>query len=138
MTRSLSAVTIPLACLLAATSHAQQPPKVAVPEGIDFQRNIEYANPDGQHLQLNLARPKDGTGPFPTVVCIHGGGFRAGSREGYNNTILKLAQNGYVAVTISYRLAPKYKFPAAVEDTKAAVRWLRANAKKNAIDPDWI
>jgi acetyl esterase/lipase len=117
---------------------AQQPPKVTVPDGVVFERDIEYANPDGQHLQLNLARPKEGKAPFPAVVCIHGGGFRAGSREGYNNTILTLAQNGYVAVTVSYRLAPKYQFPAAVQDTKAAVRWVRANAKKFDIDPDRI
>ena len=107
-----------LAALLAAPALlAQQPPKVTVPEGVAFERDVEYANPDGQHLKLNLARPKDGTGPFPAVICIHGGGFRAGSREGYNGTVLKLAQNGYVAATISYRLAPKYQFPAAVQDT---------------------
>src|SRR4051812_7082989 len=115
-----------------------KPPAVNVPQGVVFERDVEYANPDGQHLQLNLARPKEGAGPFPAVVCIHGGGFRAGNREGYNNTILKLAQNGYVAVTITYRLAPKYQFPAAVQDTKAAVRWMRANAKRYTIDPDRI
>jgi acetyl esterase/lipase len=111
---------------------------VTVPEGVVFERDVEYANPEGQHLKLNLARPKDGTGPFPAVVCIHGGGFRAGSREGYNGTVLKLAQNGYVAATISYRLAPKYQFPAAVEDTKAAVRWLRKNAETYHIDPERV
>ena len=52
--------------------------------------------------------------------------------------IKKLAENGYVAVTITYRLAPKYQFPAAVNDVKAAVRWLRANAAKYHIDPDRI
>ncbi|HEX3149424.1 MAG TPA: alpha/beta hydrolase [Gemmataceae bacterium] len=124
--------------LLSGSAALAQPPKVAVPEGVVFERDVEYANPDNQHLQLNLARPKDGDGPFPAVICIHGGGFRAGSREGYNNQILKLAQNGYVAVTVSYRLAPKYQFPAAVHDTKAAVRWVRANAKKYHIDPDRI
>jgi acetyl esterase/lipase len=134
----LSAATLLAAAPLLLAQQPAKPPKVTVPEGVDFQRDIEYANPDGQHLQLNLARPKEGTGPFPTVVCIHGGGFRAGSREGYNDTILKLAQNGFVAVTVSYRLAPKYQFPAAVQDAKAAVRWLRANAKMNAIDPDRI
>lgn len=126
--------------VLFATSSAfsQAPPKLAIPEGVTFERNIEYANPDGQHLQLNLAMPKKGTGPFPAVLCIHGGGFRAGSREGYNATAIKLAQQGFVAATISYRLAPKYKFPAAIHDTKAAVRWLRANAKKYHIDPERI
>ena len=86
-------------------------------------------------MQLDLARPKEGTGPFPAVVCIHGGGFRAGTRDGYDKLCLTLAQHGYVAVTITYRLAPAHQFPAAVQDCKAAVRWLRANAAKYHIDP---
>ena len=110
----------------------------SVPAGVLFEKNIEYSNPDDQHLQLNMARPKEGTGPFPAVICIHGGGFRAGSREGFNGLCLQLAEKGYVAVTVSYRLAPKYQFPGAVHDVKAAVRWLRANAKKYHIDPDRI
>lgn len=114
---------------------ADDPP---VPEGVTFEKGIEYSNPDGQHLQLNMARPKTGDGPFPAVVCIHGGGFRAGHRDGYNGLCLKLAQHGYVTVTVSYRLAPKYQFPAAVHDTKAAVRWLRAHAKEYKIDPGRI
>ncbi|MSR52449.1 MAG: alpha/beta hydrolase [Gemmataceae bacterium] len=129
---SLPAIIV---ALVAASAFAQAPPKVVVPEGVIFERDIEYANPEGQHLQLNLAKPKEGSGPFPAVLCIHGGGFRAGSREGYNNTAIKLAQNGYVAVTISYRLAPKYQFPAAIHDTKAAVRYLRINSKKYNLDP---
>ncbi len=108
---------------------------LAVPEGVVFEKDIEYSNPDDQHLQLNLARPKDGTGPFPAIVCIHGGGFRAGTREGYDRQCLSLAQHGYVAVTVTYRLAPRFQFPAAVHDCKASVRWLRANAAKYHIDP---
>lgn len=125
-----------LLLLLPATASAQKPP--AVPDGVTFEAGIEYANPDGQHLQLDMARPKAGSGPFPAVICIHGGGFRAGKREGYDPLIIKLAQRGYVAMTITYRLAPKYQFPAAVHDTKAAVRWARANAAKYKIDPDRI
>jgi acetyl esterase/lipase len=117
---------------LIAPLRAAEPP---VPENVLFERSIEFANPDNQHLQLNLARPKDGDGPFPTIVCIHGGGFRAGTREGYDGLCLKLAQHGYAAATITYRLAPAYQFPAAVHDCKTAVRWLRANAEKYRIDP---
>ena len=106
-----------------------------VPEGVVFEAGIEYANPDGQQLRLNLARPKKGDGPFPAVLCIHGGGFRAGKRESYDGLCLRLAQHGYVALTVSYRLAPKYPFPAAVHDVKAAVRWARANAARYKIDP---
>ena len=95
------------------------PPKLEVPDDVIFEPNIEYSNPDNQHLQLNLARPK-GEGPFPTILCIHGGGFRAGSRQGYDKQCLRLAQHGYVALTISYRLAPKYQFPAAIHDKTRA------------------
>ena len=112
--------------------------ELVVPETVAFERDLEFANPDGQHLQLNLARPKNAAGRRPAVLCIHGGGFRAGSREGNNGLCLKLAQCGFVAATASYRLAPKYQFPAAVHDVKAAVRWLRANADKFQIDPQRI
>jgi acetyl esterase/lipase len=126
-----------LAVVLAGSPvFGQQPP--VVPPDVTFETGIEYANPDGQHLQLNMARPKAGDGPFPAVVCVHGGGFRAGKRESYDGLTVRLAQKGYVAVTVSYRLAPKFPFPAAVHDTKAAVRWVRANAAKYKIDPDRI
>jgi len=125
--------------LLASPIQAQKaPPKLDVPDSVSFEADIEYTNPDGQHLQLDMARPKAGDGPFPGIVCIHGGGFRGGSRKGYDGLCLRLADKGYVAVTVSYRLAPKYQFPAAIHDVKAAVRWLRANAKKYKIDPERI
>jgi acetyl esterase/lipase len=122
--------------VLALPASAQKP--TTVPDSVVFEAGIEYSNPDGQHLQLNLARPKTGDGPFPAIVCIHGGGFRAGKREGYDGLVVKLAQNGYVAMTVSYRLAPKYPFPAAIHDTKAAIRWVRAHAEKYKIDADRI
>jgi acetyl esterase/lipase len=107
---------------------------------VAFEEGIEYANPDNQHLKLNLARPKEvaGGARLPAIVCIHGGGFRAGDRAGWNERCRKLAERGYVAVTVTYRLAPRSQFPAAVQDVKAAVRWLRANAGKYHVDPDRI
>ncbi len=111
--------------------------RAADPENILWTPKVEFANPDNQRLQLDLAQPK-GDGPFPAVLCIHGGGFRAGTREGYDGLCKRLAERGYVAATVTYRLAPAYPFPAAVHDCKAAVRWLRANAKQYKIDPDLI
>jgi len=131
---STSAVCMPIT----EFAKAQQPAKIAVPENVIFEPGVEYSNPDGQHLQLDVARPKTGDGPFPAIACIHGGGFRAGSRQGYDGLCIRLAQQGYVAVTVSYRLAPKYQFPAAIHDVKAAIRWLRANAQKYKIDPNRI
>jgi acetyl esterase/lipase len=124
--------------VLLRPTQAAQAAQVEIPTDVTFERNIEYANPDDQHLQLNLARPKASSGLLPAVLCIHGGGFRAGSREGYDKLCVTLAQHGFVAATISYRLAPKYQFPAAVHDTKAAVRWLRLNAAKYQVDPKRI
>src|SRR5579863_4756005 len=108
------------------------------PAEITFASGIEYARVDNQGLELDLARPKDPTGKTPAILCIHGGGFRAGKREGWDARCRLLAEHGYAAATVTYRLAPKSPFPAAVEDVKAAVRWLRANAEKYALDPDRI
>src|SRR5579859_2653228 len=62
-----------------------------VPEHILFERGIEYANPDNQHLQLNIARPKHADHLLPCVLCIHGGGFRAGNRDSYDPLLIKFA-----------------------------------------------
>jgi acetyl esterase/lipase len=137
----ISSSRVPLlaiVCAIVSSSNVSAQKGPPVPNDVVFETGIEYTNPDNQHLQLNLARPKKGDGSFPAIICIHGGGFRAGSREGYNSQCIRLAQRGYVAMTISYRLAPKYPFPAAIHDTKAAVRWARANAAKYQIDPERI
>ncbi len=132
--KNLSGFIVLSLCLIVSRVAATAA-ELVVPDGVTFERGIEYANPDDQHLQLNLARPKNASGPMPAVLCIHGGGFRGGHRDGNNGLCLHLAQRGFVAATVSYRLAPKFQFPAAVFDVKAAVRWLRANAAKYQIDP---
>ena len=115
-----------------ASMHALAGEEVKLIEG------LEYSNPDDQHLQLNLALPSSKEGRSAAVLCVHGGGFRAGKRERWNKLCRQLAERGYVAATATYRLAPKYQFPAAVHDVKAAVRWLRKNADKYRIDPNRI
>lgn len=124
-----------LALVFVAAPLPAAPP---TPESVSWEEGIEYSKPGDTPLLLNLARPKSGEGPFPAVLCIHGGGFRAGKRESYDALCVKLAERGYVAVTITYRLAPQHRFPAAVQDSKAAVRWLRSNASKYRIDADRI
>lgn len=124
--------------LLAAVALAQPPKPVppAVPDDVTLDFDVEYSRV-GERVAMDIFRPKT-AGPHPTVLAIHGGGFRAGSRASYHRLCIKLAQLGYVAATASYRLAPRHQFPAAVEDAKAAVRFLRANARKYTIDPDHI
>lgn len=108
-----------------------------VPADVQADFDVEYSRV-GERVAMDIFRPKNVTGAQPAVLCIHGGGFRAGSRAGYHALAIKLAQRGYIAATASYRLAPRHQFPAAVEDVKAAVRFLRANAKKYSIDADHI
>ncbi len=108
------------------------------PDNLIWEEGIVYSTPDGESMALNMARPKSDKTLRPAILCIHGGGFRAGKRESYDSQCKKLAEKGFVAVTITYRLAPKHPFPAAVHDCKAAVRWLRANAAKYNIDPTKI
>jgi len=105
---------------------------------IAVEKDLVYGKGGDEELKLDLARPADGKGPFPCIVCIHGGGWRAGKRQDVAKQIEQLAERGFVAVTVSYRLSPKHKFPAQIEDCKAAVRWLRANAKKYDLNPDRI
>jgi acetyl esterase/lipase len=113
-------------------------PSLAIPASVMFEEDISYSSPGGERLALDMARPKDAKGLSPAIVCIHGGGFRAGNRQHHDALCIQLAERGYVAVTVTYRLAPKHQFPAAVNDVKAAVRWLRANAAKYGIDPNRI
>jgi acetyl esterase/lipase len=105
---------------------------------VRVERNLVYGKGGGRDLQLDLAMPAEGTGPFPAIVCIHGGAWRAGRRQDVGNTTQELAAAGCVAVTVEYRLTPDSKFPAQIEDCKAAVRWLRANAQRYHINPERI
>lgn len=127
--KTLSLSLLSIAFLITSSASA------APPDSIVWEEGVVYSTPDGESLALNIARPKAENGLRPAVLCIHGGGFRAGKRESYDALCMKLAEKGFVAATITYRLAPKHQFPAAVHDCKAAVRWVRANASKYKIDP---
>ncbi len=77
----------------------------------------------------------NGTGTFPAVLLVHGGGWEGRSREDMEGIAEELAQRGFVAVNISYRFAPEYKFPEQVYDLQQAVRWMRQHSKQYQIDP---
>jgi acetyl esterase/lipase len=98
--------------------------------------DVVYAKSGDKDLKLDLARPTGGKGPYPCVVCLHGGGWRLGNKRDLREWIRFLAGEGYVAASVGYRLAPAHTFPAQIEDAKTAVRFLRANAAKYQIDKD--
>jgi acetyl esterase/lipase len=115
-------------------------------DSISIEKGITYTTVDKEKLLLDIAIPP-GDGPFPCLVLLHGGAWQGGSRKDFTvgskdkngkmspSWIETIAKKGYVAAAVSYRLAPKFKFPAMVEDSRAAVRFLRANAKKYKIEP---
>lgn len=128
---SLTAVAIVLGAIH-AVSGAQQTPLT-----LTVERDIIYRKVDGEELKLDAYLPK-GEGKFPAIVIIHGGAWRGGNKSLYAPEAQALAQQGYAAFSISYRLLPKYKFPACVEDCKSAVRYVRRNAEKYKVDPKRI
>lgn len=93
-----------------------------------------YGQAGGVDLKLDFIKP-EGAGPFPLVVCVHGGAWQSGSKSGYGVALGLLAQNGYAAASVDYRLAPRYPFPAQIEDVREAVRYLREHAAELKIDP---
>ncbi len=95
-------------------------------EGIEIVRqpDVTYATIAGEELKLDLVSPKGLDHAVPAIVVIHGGGWLAGKRQDMTSVAEEVAARGYVAATISYRLAPKHRFPAQVEDSKCAVRYL--------------
>ena len=139
MRRLLQSLAVLLLLLLATATLAQpapatQPSQFQLPPGVRLVPNIEYANPDGHSLLMDLYLPDraNPNHPFPVVVWIHGGGWVQGDR--HDHFAAPLAQDGYAVASIEYRLAQVATFPAQIEDCKAAVRWLRSKARLYNLD----
>ena len=109
----------------------------AVPS-LDTRPDVVYGEAGGQLLRLDFAKPTVCRGQsVPLIIYIHGGGWRSGSKSGaFDLDIVKMGfQLGFAVASIDYRLAPKFPFPAQINDCKLAVRFLRANAADFGIDP---
>lgn len=97
---------------------------------------LDLAYADVSETQkLDIFLPEMGEGPFPVVLYIHGGAFKMGDKRGGGfKSILSGRERGYAIVTVNYHLSQEAKFPAAVEDVKAAIRFIKANAIKYQLD----
>ena len=111
------------------------------PEGVTVRRDIPYAGTDNPRQKLDLilpARPATDK-PLPVIAWIHGGAWRAGSKAGGLGRVARYVATGrYAGASIGYRLTGEKIWPAQIHDCKAAVRWIRANAKKHNLDADRI
>ncbi len=102
-------------------------------------RDVEYCQIGERSLALDIYVPDEPIlSPAPAVVWIHGGGWRTGGKSLGRDDVLILVEHGFTLVSIEYRLSSEAVFPAAVEDSKCAVRWLRAHAQQYNIDPERI
>lgn len=122
-----------LATLLAVASMALVSCGDSFAEELTVHRNIAYVEKGDAKNIADVYVPA-GEGPFPGVLMIHGGAWTTGSKGHMLGHARTVADAGYTAVAINYRLAPKHKFPAQIDDCKNAVRWMRNNAEKYKID----
>lgn len=107
-------------------------------DGVAFEKDIEYGRVGDRPLLLDVYSPAGLDKPVPAILFIHGGGWKGGNKADYRIYGIKFAQRGYVVASVSYRLSGEAKFPAALEDVKCAVRWVRANAERLHVNPDKI
>jgi acetyl esterase/lipase len=109
-----------------------------VPDSILINKDIVYKQIGDKSLALDIYRKKDTNKPAPLLVFIHGGGWRTGKRQDYLVYLLDFAKRGYVTATVSYRLVKEDPFPAAVQDVKCAIKWLKQHAEEYLFDPNKI
>ncbi len=106
-----------------------------LPEGVEVVRDLEYAQPKGVSLKLDLYRPSaKPSAPMPLVIWVHGGGWRNGTKA--NCPAAWLATKGYVVASLDFRLLPDHPWPAQIEDPVAALRWLRKESAKYGYDAE--
>ncbi len=96
--------------------------------------NITYSTASNVELKLDLYLPRNAAGPVPVVLYLHGGGWVAGSKEGAVMLVMPYIQKGWAAANVEYRLARVALAPAAVEDCRAALRWVYVHAREHLLD----
>ena len=105
-----------------------------------FTQDVVYGHAGGATLRLDSSvpagdRPKNG---WPAVVLVHGGAWQAGDKTHFRSLFDPLTRAGFAWFSVNYRLAPKFPFPACVDDVETAVAWVNAHAAEYQIDPDRV
>ena len=141
MARALTLVALLAALAFPSAVRAQRPAgdasTFATLLATDYRvtSNITYGTASGMDLKLDVYRPARATGPLPTVLFFHGGGYRLGSKkENSVLSILPYVQMGWNAINVEYRPSNVALAPAAIEDARCAVRWAMQNAKEYNVD----
>src|SRR3954454_20929950 len=118
-------------------------PTCILASGVEVHHGVEFAGVEGYRpLLLDLYLPAPATGSGAAIVYMHGGGWAVGTRRRFGRAFIPwsptpldlLARAGFVVATVDYRLSGEAHFPAQLHDVKAAVRWVRGNARTLGVD----
>ncbi len=101
---------------------------------IQIQEDVVFGSGGGRDLVADVYTPEGIETPAPAVLMLYGGGWRRGDIKNLRERALTLAGHGFVVVASEYRLSGESRWPAHIHDTKAAIRWLHANAETLGID----
>jgi acetyl esterase len=126
------------ALVLALAVAAQGATPVAARVAVETRRDVQYGTANGKPLLLDVYVPPGGERRRPAVLLIHGGGWRAGDKSSFAPEGRRLADRGWVALSVNYRLDEPSMYPAEVDDVAVAVRWTREHAGELGVDPDRI
>ena len=135
--------TLFIACVIlftsvSALSQATTPAMLQIADRYWMQPDVVYSTANNTPLKLDVWYPRDNANPTPTLVFIHGGGWIFGSKEGGVYQLLPYLEKGWRVVNVEYRMASNSLAPAAVEDTRCALRWVFRNAKQYNFDTSKI
>ena len=126
-----------LGAAFSLSAQKQKKEKAGLPDNVERTADIVYATYGDKQLHLDLYMPKPKpAGAIPGIVVIRGGGWRQGDKNGFAGIAAGLAAKGLAAACIEYRVLPDVTIADAVHDTKAAVRWMRAEGKRYGIQTD--
>ena len=139
MRNALCSLTIVLLAATATFAQAKDPATWSVAIGNQYRlvADVTYLVADGYESKLDLVLPR-GDGPRPTLIYFHGGGWVGGSKEVMLLRLLPYVEMGWAVVNVEYRMARVALAPAAVEDCRCALRWVRRNAEEYGFDVDKI
>jgi acetyl esterase/lipase len=122
--KSICLMSTMMCMALSACTAAEEEPTTAT----EF-TDVVYAEKSSSE-KCDIYLPGDGTGTYPVIIAVHGGAFLSGDKAQELDYLDAALASGYAVVSINYRLSTEAIFPAAINDVKAAIRFLRANATK--------
>ena len=128
------------AFVLAYPADGQEAGTAVVSSGTRVLTDLAYVQTGHARQRLDLYVPNTGAGPVPVVVWIHGGAWTSGGKESHRlfPLVTSFVADGFAVASINHRFSQQETFPAQIQDAKAAVRWVRANAATYGLDPDRI